>query len=181
MHEWRYLQRHDQRICLHLSHGLHRSVPALSVCSVMNCVSHVHQSGTEVCLICVLQAQTARPISMNVPPTRAWTRGPALMTLLGTNATVSFLTQVWKCWWNCWKYFTYLWLSLTQMNDVGRIKKKCPARFIVRLPQDSKSLQLYPCAICVITELENISIPSCILFDKNKYGGMSWGKLSPMC
>lgn len=59
---------------------------------------------------------------MNAPPTHAWTRGPALMMLRGTSATVSSLTQVWKCWWNCWKYFTHPCLSLTQRNDVRRIQ-----------------------------------------------------------
>lgn len=43
----------------------------VSVFPVLNCVSNLHWPGTEVCVIGVVQAQTARPIPMNVPPTRA--------------------------------------------------------------------------------------------------------------
>lgn len=57
----------------------------------------------------------------------------------------------------------------------------CPLRFIGKIYsgiEDTPPLPLCDTQICLKMELENIFMSSCVLFDKNKYGGMPWGKMS---
>jgi len=158
---------------------------------------------TGVCIkYCLLypQAQTVRPTSMNVPPTPASTRGRALTMSLGTSATVSCPTRVWKYY---WKYLIHPCVGLVFRHFLpfpqpvcfqllGKEEKCAWGQITVeessasRLPQGWMTPNLWLLLLLCYTsipirELENIFMPSHLFCDKTDNDGKAKVTFSCIC